>query len=258
MNHLTIWRYLTTEKFEQLINDKGIYFSKASDFEDKREGYYTQDKYFENLRRNESDEDTLNAINSAEEMSNRIRDRSPSHNYISCWHKNNNENINMWNDYIKNADEGVVIKSNDIKIIWMIPHSLSEVITHYDCIYGDKNNNNDFTDNFKYKDQKFHSENEFRLVIDNFTLNVLTPFSGGLESIPCIGGERSYKDLGNGKDPKNDIYKKGNGFVVKYDLNKIIDEIRTHPKSSDKYFRHIKEKMKEAGLACPLNQSELK
>ncbi|GKW03826.1 MULTISPECIES: hypothetical protein [Pectobacterium] len=251
-----IWRYLSTDKFDKLISDNGIYFSKASDFEDKKEGYYTHKKKYEELR--EREPYNIEAINKAEEMSNRIRDREPLNNYISCWHKNEKENIEMWHNYIENPNEGVVIKSHIYKIIFAHPESLSEVITWHDCEYGDKDNNDDYTENFKYKDYIFSYENEFRLIINSHLLNILTPFQGGLELVTCIGNKPAYEVLGNGKDPKKDIHKKGNGFVVKYNLNKIIDEIRVSPKSSDEYLMHIKRKMQDAGLTCPLNQSELK
>ncbi|QSD45982.1 MULTISPECIES: hypothetical protein [Pectobacterium] len=255
MDRFTIWRYLSTDKFEKLINDNGLYFSRASDFDDKREGHYTLNKYYEELRA--SNHDMVDSINSAEEMTNRIRDNSSSTNYISCWHKNEKENIDMWDSYTKNSNEGVVIKSNIIQIIEMVPHSLSEVITPYDCVYGEKDDNDDYTNNFQYKDIKYSYENEFRLVIDNHQLSILTPFSGHLSLVTRIGDKLSHEVLGHGKNPKNDILKKGNGLIVKYNLNKIINEIRVKPKSSDEYMLYIKNKMKEAGLTCPLNHSEL-
>ena len=111
-----LWRYLSPEKFEKLLNSKNIYCQKISKFEDPWEGHVSK---FENEREmrcliaeassrgflaGRSDTEINVAVDKLDK-SDRSFDRS---RYVSCWHRNQCESAAMWDLYC-NRNSGVAI-----------------------------------------------------------------------------------------------------------------------------------------------------
>src|SRR3989344_7084479 len=105
-----LWRYLELSKLEILLKSKTLYFCRSDLFEDQHEGTYTKNaleyrKYFY-----------------AEASDNWLNNTMPHINlnwkkctFISCWHVNNNEDVNMWRAYSKEG-KLIVIESTILKL----------------------------------------------------------------------------------------------------------------------------------------------
>ncbi|WP_427910242.1 hypothetical protein, partial [Serratia surfactantfaciens] len=107
MKELTLWRYLSHEKWLLLLKDKGLFFSKASNFKDLKEGYYEIDERYSTLE--EEYPDSIDIIDRARSIGKSIRDRTSEHTYISCWQNMASESMRMWEEYVCDQREGVLI-----------------------------------------------------------------------------------------------------------------------------------------------------
>jgi hypothetical protein len=109
---VTIWRYMTIDRFRQLL-DGSLYFASANQFDDKFEGAITDAEvarrsYRHSSSGTESNTDLewyLASVSSAFEELRRLTK-------ISCWHAREHENIAMWERYLPSQEAGVAIRSS--------------------------------------------------------------------------------------------------------------------------------------------------
>jgi len=91
-----LWRYMDLSKFISLIEKNALWLARADTFRDKREGRFpddmrkTTEKAFESFG---SFHDSL--IKDAGDF----QDYLQKNTFISCWHKNFDENMVMWEIY---------------------------------------------------------------------------------------------------------------------------------------------------------------
>ncbi|VEI18619.1 Uncharacterised protein [Serratia plymuthica] len=133
MQKLTLWRYLSHEKWLLLLEEKGLFFSKASNFKDKKEGCYEMDGQYSEME--ELYPESADVIDKSRRLGKAIRDRAPGHTYISCWQNMPGESLRMWEEYVCDEQEGVLIRRDIISLLSNIPESLSEIITGKNCKY---------------------------------------------------------------------------------------------------------------------------
>lgn len=96
---LVIWRYMSLQKFELLLNDKALFFCRADKFPDPFEGSIPKR---EAEHRNKSYGNDNGISN--------LHKRLKGHFLVNCWHVNNGENDAMWRLYLKDND-GVALKT---------------------------------------------------------------------------------------------------------------------------------------------------
>lgn len=261
MNELTLWRYLSHEKWEFFLRDKGIYFSKASNFKDKKEGHYDVQDFYSSLK--ELVPESIEVVNQAERLHQNIRDRSPDYNYISCWQNMDDESITMWKEYVPESQEGVLIRSDVLSLLLNRPDSLSEIITGVNCKYyqGENDNYNEKYP-FEFKESKYSHEKEFRLILNSMKMQVLTGFNpDGFGEVSTLNDKNEWVPFHQQflpKDAASDILvKPEQGYVVKYPLEKIIHEIRVHPMASDLYLSKIRADLIDVDIKCQVNRSTI-
>lgn len=119
---LPLWRYLSSEKFESLIETSSIYFCRADRFPDELEGSYgiaNNDPRYNSLYAPKSLDPVL-----IQHMRNQMRRTISSmrmETFISCWHVNYSESAKMWKGYCndgkgKLSSEGICITTTYRKL----------------------------------------------------------------------------------------------------------------------------------------------
>lgn len=88
----TLWRYMSFEKFTNIIATESLFFSRADKYDDKFEGYIPESvmRYYESA-----------GI--------RIDPDQRQHIMCNCWHHGEEESMAMWDKYhLRNS--GIAIK----------------------------------------------------------------------------------------------------------------------------------------------------
>lgn len=157
-----LWRYLTMEKFEDLIKSSELYLRRVDKFSDVDEA---------KLDNSTADRTSLlfNEFTNAEEMQGQLLNMLTSFrtaSFVNCWHLNDSENVEMWKEYCT-PHGGVVIKTTvDHLIGSILPHDLGPM--HFRPVaYGEK----DSTERdlrfplelLNFKGEKYKFENEYRI-----------------------------------------------------------------------------------------------
>lgn len=103
-----IWRYMSLDKFFNLIHSKNLYLSKIVNLTDKFEGRLPPNKYFEGIRFSTKD----GFIGSELYEKRSKQEFNILYDYgISCWTMSTNENYALWKIYLDNMKSGVALKS---------------------------------------------------------------------------------------------------------------------------------------------------
>jgi hypothetical protein len=91
-----LWRYMDLSKFISLIDKKALWLARADTFRDKHEGRFPDDmrKLIEQAYKT-FDDDGSSIVKDADDFQDYLRKNT----YISCWHKNFDENMVMWEIY---------------------------------------------------------------------------------------------------------------------------------------------------------------
>ena len=130
----TIWRYLDFCKFEDLLRTSALYLCRADllmQF-DKKEGTLTSRmqqfidhdlfnlNFVKNLKKNNVTTfgiKTTLAGRGTLQIRDELRQRARAHyryiltrTYVNCWHVNNDEDVLMWQAYIRNEDVPSVVE----------------------------------------------------------------------------------------------------------------------------------------------------
>jgi hypothetical protein len=125
----TIWRYMSLEKFLDLLEKKELHFARGDKFEDPFEGSFT---VVEKKRQEKLRDFTCNRGNiPANEQESTIEGRASF--LVSCWHKNNNEDMAMWQIYGGKNNPSVAIVST---VEFLTKSLLEYTISEPDLIIG--------------------------------------------------------------------------------------------------------------------------
>jgi len=96
-----LWRYMDLSKFVSLLEKNAIWLARADTFRDKQEGRFPDDmraiieKAFKDL-----DADVNSRVKDADDF----QDYLQKNTFISCWHKNFDENMVMWEIYGRDSN----------------------------------------------------------------------------------------------------------------------------------------------------------
>lgn len=225
LKYKTIWRYMDLWKFESMLENNGcLYFTRADKFDDKLEGKYSditlknlEGKFLE-LHGKQFVENWKALYYSKGDYIDAVRRNS----LVSCWHINDNENINMWQSYTSEKNS-IVIKST-IDKVYKALNILNNHTFNIDFVevkYVDFHNTilehkNHILEPLFFKDIEYKDENELRIIVwkrpENNILNTdLSNFN------VCQGGS------------------------LNIDLDILIEEIYISPNSSDDFMEKIKQ-----------------
>lgn len=116
-----IWRYQELWKFESMLDKKSLFFSKASEMEDKEEGQTSADNnlIFEHLMDTISQNQGLpqhhreiftRQARATRQEELEINKLLQHHTLMSCWRVGNDESARAWAEYVGNK-KGVAVQS---------------------------------------------------------------------------------------------------------------------------------------------------
>lgn len=91
-----LWRYMDLSKFISLLEKKALWLARADTFRDKHEGRFPDDmrKTIEQAYDSFDNVDSF-VVKDADDFQDYLRKNT----FISCWHKNFDENMIMWEIY---------------------------------------------------------------------------------------------------------------------------------------------------------------
>ena len=203
-----VWRYLDWLKFEDLVNNRRLYFRRSDRLDDHMEGRFSEgSRRFQtslwqrfneaySIRRDPEQEERTNEI---------IRYRV----FVNCWHMSGNENARMWKLYT-HSPESVVVRSRCSLLDSSTDGGAYQpVLVRY---VGQQEPRPEFHSlaPFVFKDTCFSFENEVRLF---FVPDMH-------ETIFVEREEDFYRTL-----------------PVRPD--ELITEVRTHPKATKQFHRRV-------------------
>ena len=115
---VTLWRYMSLEKFLAVIQSRSLHFSRLSEFRDKYEGRcpiawqgpITDLSQLPDLARARESADAWRQVGVSIPEGKYLKDdKLPDEVYVSCWHKAEQESAAMWSLYSRNS--GIAIKT---------------------------------------------------------------------------------------------------------------------------------------------------
>tara|TARA_Y100000052_G_scaffold26871_1_gene32758 strand:- start:16447 stop:17154 length:708 start_codon:yes stop_codon:yes gene_type:complete len=226
------------QKFSNLIETGGLYFARADKLGDEYEGSMPVNQRFEeeHAEPNFQDKDG-NPIEMPVEVKEQfsrvpkylnpsVRRMNVKSTFVSCWHSAQDENAGMWGRYTK-TNESVCIKSRYNILRQLLPHEAHIGRVQYIDFDKDLFPSKDFLEPFVHKRRFFEDEREIRAVI---------PFS-------------------NARKCKR--WKSGEGYCVPVDLNKMIETIYLHPRSSETFVNMVEELVGDKGLEALILKSRM-
>lgn len=251
-------RYLSPEKFQLLLSDGGLFFSRASVQSDENEGRFNPATLPNALREHvaELHSDVLAKVASLE--SERIEvNRETS--FLSCWYSGSDEHDCMWSAF---AEDGIVIHTDN----WALQDALLEharYIKYARVIYDDQLKEVAIHDPLGVINERYSHEREYRAILDSVDMKLLTGTGDGPDLY--VDGELAHQStlastggrVPTAEDMEAAIVRKNNGYVVKCDLNALVQQIRVHPGATEAFRASVEAQCRAAGLDCPVLPSEL-
>jgi len=244
--HSTLWRYLSYDKFESLLETKSLFFCRADKFSDPFEGSIPREEVLYRPEGERLIQRRLNQPIDEREVQNSIKTQEDFHkNYrryitINCWHINTNESDAMWRLYLKD-NEGVAIQTSTER--------MNEVI--------DKIPENIFLSKIRYIDYEkegfFNSE-----TYPHLSKNIYVPF---IHKRKEFTHESEFRLLHEIDDDRNDNYWENQpnpkGIFIRINVEALIEKIYFHPTVNPEIEEKIKKLVKEKGFNFEFCKSRL-
>jgi len=204
-----LWKYLDTPKFISMLAKQAIWLNRVDKFRDRHEGRIPlemmgliEKAFHEKL-------DSTSIVKTPEEFEEYLK----ANTYVSCWHRNEIENMAMWEIYGR-SESSIAVKTTVEKLIKSI--SLTDVkgtviqLKPVEYITHDSYEGEVYYENCSYiKRPEYAYENEVRISLDTYSPhcpNKNTPL----------------------------------GYNLSCDVANMIDSIVIHPDSAD-WFREVVE-----------------
>lgn len=114
-----LWRYIDLAKFVSLLDSSALWFARSDTFRDQGEGKFPQEM---RVAIEKAYESFTVAEDSPIKDANDFQEYLCRNAYVSCWHKNVDENMVMWELYGRNSNSVAIqttvgkLKSNISKI----------------------------------------------------------------------------------------------------------------------------------------------
>lgn len=229
-----VWRYLTANKFIDLLESSEIFLCKLDKFIDEYEGKLNQcslDNMSYLFR------DFPNSVQMQNHLS-LILKNLRNNTFTNCWHINQTENLEMWKTYCGSTD-GVVIKTNINNLVSSILfHDFGPM--HFRPVqYGQRDISNiDLSfplELINFKDEIYRFENEYRISL------IYTKGSKSIEEV------KEFEELM--------IIPPEKGLKLKVDLDTLIQDVIISPFASDDFKEKIEELCKMYLKLKPINSN---
>jgi hypothetical protein len=157
----TLWRYLDLFKFKDLLETSTLYFARPDTFTDSFEGRFSEGNH---SKASKSDEifSRLYKVNHNEKGSADYHEIHRKVVFISCWHRDTKESLEMWQAYTQSSDS-VVITTSRKALRQFLPKGIMQSAVRYSPLDAPRT---EFTHNslFFYKPLRYSFEREFRLL----------------------------------------------------------------------------------------------
>jgi hypothetical protein len=186
-----LWRYMNLAKFVSMLEKRSIWLARADTFGDKHEGKFPDEmrNYIEKAYEDYDDENDDSPVKDASDF----QDYLVKNTFISCWHRNLDENMVMWEIYGKEKESVAIQTTVDdldrsVDASVLSGHSLimknveyqnsdeiKEILLYEDCFFR--------------KRKHFSFEKEVRISLDTysrFNPTKNTPYGYGLPIQPNI------------------------------------------------------------------------
>lgn len=226
-----LWRYMTFSKFLDLITRSALYFCRIDCFEDKLEATQPEGNSAFALMTEEPWYGFYMQV--VDEQLNIYKKMI----YANCWHINNAENPEMWENYvILHGNEGVAIQTTFENL--SSSFVTDKTLTNLKMKYIDYNSYYiDFTfpkypEYLMLKDKKFEYENELRII----TLD---------ESYPEYDPD----------EEKTIIFPEQNGEFINVDLNRLILNVYLAPNSTARFKSVVEDLLCKYHITSPVIKS---
>jgi hypothetical protein len=226
-----IWRYMEMDKFVFLVERQRLYMCRADLFGDDFEGTTPQaevDAWQRAAKQAATEEERRIILADREQLSNLAREFRDNY-YVNCWHMAPEENVAMWERYVK-TDRSVAIKASystlrgqlnpDVVFLGMVSY------IDYDAQMLPSPN---MLHRIMHKRHFFADEREVRAV-----MCLLTP-------------EHIRKLL---VDPH--MTPDGRAFLPPVDVQALIETVVLHPKASPDFKQAVAAMCATNGLALPV------
>jgi len=217
-----LWRYIDLAKFVSLLDSSALWLARSDSFRDQGEGQFPQEMRVAIEKAYESFTGTEDSpIHDANDFQEYLCKNA----YVSCWHKNVDENMVMWELYGRDSNS-VAIQTTVEKLKSNIPiidsgglefHLKNVQYSRANDVSGKLN----YSAPFFIKRPHFSFEQEARILLS--TYSAISP----------------SKDTPLGK-------------MVKLDVVKAIEKVLVHPDSHDWFVNVVKSISAKYGLKAPV------
>ena len=170
-----MWRYMSTERLQDLLDREQLYFRRVSHFDDELEGRLTA-RSQDRLRRWFVQQGSAPDV-AEEEVC--IYEGHSNAFFASCWHMRDHESYLMWKAY---ADKGVAIQTNFERMqasFEKTPLAVTGGVVSYVDFARDQTGLGQVFTHVTTKDLPYEDEREFRLLLwEHDPINVTLTAAG--------------------------------------------------------------------------------
>lgn len=239
-----IWRYMSLEKFIDLVLNRSIFFANATKMEDRFEmeiplfSLEEKKKYY--LSRGMDLKKVISVLDKEGLLAKKFKENT----YVNCWSRNNAESYALWKIYLGGSPNGVAIKSTVSKLTQclemvdsrqMIESDFSKIessIIEIDALSQEFE-----IDTIKIGEVNYQNHIEIKDLAKS-TLAVTKKEFYEYEKEVRVFATSKNQYL----DPSSEEYRLGitSGFAVPIDLEKLIDTIVLSPYSSPWFKENLK------------------
>jgi hypothetical protein len=228
-----IWRFMDSSKYESLLENGALYFSRSDRVSDPWEGAFPTN----NVRNRSAATLASPDGPSVEELSglSAFHRSLRLHTFLSCWHLNDRESAGMWQQYTS-RNAGVAVQSTFDRLISSFQgdeNDMFEVyvgtIRYLDYDLEQLMDGNTFIP-FLHKRRAYEHEQELRAVIQR-----VFP-----DDVPLADSEPSP-----------------DGLFVEVDLTTLIENIFVAPTSSDSFTDWVESVADRYSIHAPVRSSDL-
>lgn len=220
-----IWRYMELQRFQSMLEENSIFFSRADKQTDELEGEYPEGMLAELERRfgdgipsDDGNIYTFREWHTQKEIRSRL---------ISCWSVGATESRRMWTEYT-HSKESIAVCSTIGRLKNCFHDRIEPVVWIGKVRYGKKEN---------------------RLPNSIFKWNVnfwLYPFFAKRDSYRWESEVRAIVNLALRKQAQ--LAHSQNGCYVKADLQILIDSVYVHPQSPERLIGQVRAKLANYGF----------
>lgn len=219
-----LWRYIDLAKFISLLDTSSLWLARSDTFRDQSEGRFPSEMRVAIEKAYESfDVQSDSPISSADDFQEYLCRNA----YVSCWHKNIDENMVMWELYGRDSN-AIAIQTTVEKLEANISkvdsgglefHLKNVQYSKAEDVKGKLN----YSSPFFIKRPHFYFEQEARIL--------LSTYSAG--------------------SPNKDTPL---GIAVNLDVVKTIEKILVHPDSQDWFINVVQSISAKCGLSAPIER----